>query len=298
MMTSNEEFYAAVKKMQDQKLIEWNIHSYKNERKYLFEFIATLSEIYRRELYLKEGFSSLFKYCQLKFGYSEGSSYRRSIVAKAVIKYPNILNKISEGKLTLSNAAIIAKVATKNNILAALEKGGHFSKNELEKEYLLNKNRFEKEFIRKLPNSTNQEVDSYSINFRASKEFLANLDRLKVVLGNKLDCGSISSIFDFLASEYLKKYDIKNKKTGLNTKHINEKSRYIPLGLRHNLLKESDFQCSFISSSGVRCSEKKWLEVDHIVPFAKGGPTNFKNLQILCKNHNLYKAKIDFLKKV
>jgi 5-methylcytosine-specific restriction endonuclease McrA len=40
----------------------------------------------------------------------------------------------------------------------------------------------------------------------------------------------------------------------------------------------------------VRCQERKGLEVDHIVPVARGGRTTADNLRLLCRAHNQYTA--------
>jgi 5-methylcytosine-specific restriction endonuclease McrA len=36
------------------------------------------------------------------------------------------------------------------------------------------------------------------------------------------------------------------------------------------------------------------LQIDHIVPFAKGGKTEASNLRTLCRAHNLLMAELEF----
>jgi hypothetical protein len=36
------------------------------------------------------------------------------------------------------------------------------------------------------------------------------------------------------------------------------------------------------------------LEFHHVVPFARGGPTNTANLQLRCRAHNAYEAETDY----
>ena len=38
------------------------------------------------------------------------------------------------------------------------------------------------------------------------------------------------------------------------------------------------------------CGIASGLEIDHLVPFAKGGPTSIENLQRLCKHHHRLKT--------
>jgi 5-methylcytosine-specific restriction endonuclease McrA len=51
-------------------------------------------------------------------------------------------------------------------------------------------------------------------------------------------------------------------------------------------------RCAHVSDEGIRCSETAYnkLEVDHILPWSKGGRTNLDNAQLLCKSHNTSKG--------
>lgn len=51
-------------------------------------------------------------------------------------------------------------------------------------------------------------------------------------------------------------------------------------------------RCAHISDDGTRCAESSYnkLEVDHILPWSKGGRTKLDNAQLLCKSHNTSKG--------
>lgn len=51
-------------------------------------------------------------------------------------------------------------------------------------------------------------------------------------------------------------------------------------------------RCAHIDANGQRCNETSYnkLEVDHIVPWSKGGQTIIGNAQLLCKTHNAGKG--------
>lgn len=51
-------------------------------------------------------------------------------------------------------------------------------------------------------------------------------------------------------------------------------------------------RCAHVSDDGTRCTESSYnkLEVDHILPWSKGGRTNLDNAQLLCKSHNTSKG--------
>ncbi|MBD2107013.1 HNH endonuclease [Nodosilinea sp. FACHB-13] len=64
----------------------------------------------------------------------------------------------------------------------------------------------------------------------------------------------------------------------------------IPRSVREYVLNRDNHQCK---SCGKKSSEVK-LQIDHILPLAKGGVNDISNLQTLCKGCNQKKsAKID-----
>jgi hypothetical protein len=49
-------------------------------------------------------------------------------------------------------------------------------------------------------------------------------------------------------------------------------------------------QCTFVGDKGHRCDARSWLELDHIDPFARGGPSTPDNLRLRCHAHNQFGA--------
>lgn len=64
-----------------------------------------------------------------------------------------------------------------------------------------------------------------------------------------------------------------------------EDRRGIPLGLRYRVLKEYNFRCYRCGRSPATTLGLE-LEIDHKIPFSKGGKTILENLQVLCKECN------------
>ncbi|MGB7414296.1 MAG: HNH endonuclease [Thermosynechococcaceae cyanobacterium] len=58
----------------------------------------------------------------------------------------------------------------------------------------------------------------------------------------------------------------------------------IPADVRHYVLTRDGHQCQSCSQSHVL------LEVDHIIPLAKGGPNDISNLHTLCQRCNREKC--------
>ncbi|HEY5956969.1 MAG TPA: HNH endonuclease signature motif containing protein, partial [Polyangiaceae bacterium] len=70
-----------------------------------------------------------------------------------------------------------------------------------------------------------------------------------------------------------------------------ERSRTVPAPVLRAVWERDGGQCSFVDDEGHRCTERRFLEIDHVNPFAHGGPSTIENCRLLCRSHNLYHAK-------
>jgi 5-methylcytosine-specific restriction endonuclease McrA len=66
----------------------------------------------------------------------------------------------------------------------------------------------------------------------------------------------------------------------------NTATRYIPARIREEVLERDGHRCTFVSEEGRRCSEQCGLQLDHFVPFARGGKSTTENLRAMCPAHN------------
>ena len=72
------------------------------------------------------------------------------------------------------------------------------------------------------------------------------------------------------------------------------RTRNIPAATRREVLRRAGYQCQFVTSEGKRCSQRTFLQVDHLQAFAKNGSHESANLQILCQQHNNLKGAQEF----
>jgi len=80
-------------------------------------------------------------------------------------------------------------------------------------------------------------------------------------------------------------------------KHRNPitRSRYIPAVVRRSVYQQSGGQCCYVNAAmGRRCGERRNLQIDHVKPYALGGAHEVENLQVLCRAHNLMRARDTF----
>ena len=69
-------------------------------------------------------------------------------------------------------------------------------------------------------------------------------------------------------------------------KKATKRARHIPKSVRVSVLNRDNFKCVFCG----RTSQQIELQIDHIIPFSKGGSNNIINLQTLCIDCNLGKS--------
>lgn len=66
----------------------------------------------------------------------------------------------------------------------------------------------------------------------------------------------------------------------------------IPLQVRDEVWRRDGGRCAFVGEDERRCEETGFLEVDHVVPLARGGSSDdARNLRLLCRRHNLLEAR-------
>ena len=67
-------------------------------------------------------------------------------------------------------------------------------------------------------------------------------------------------------------------------------TRYIPARVRRAVWERDGGRCTFVSARGLRCKARRFLEIDHVVPVARGGTATVDELRLLCRAHNQYEA--------
>ena len=66
------------------------------------------------------------------------------------------------------------------------------------------------------------------------------------------------------------------------------------IALRDRVLKRDGYRCSYTAPDGTECGCEVGLEIDHRIPWARGGRTEESNLRVLCRAHNQLAARQEF----
>lgn len=74
--------------------------------------------------------------------------------------------------------------------------------------------------------------------------------------------------------------------------HQRVRVSYYPKELDRQLWQRAESRCEFVDPiTGKRCDCKNLLQREHVIPVALGGTNELSNLQLLCRTHNLLRAR-------
>jgi hypothetical protein len=71
-------------------------------------------------------------------------------------------------------------------------------------------------------------------------------------------------------------------------------SRHIPAEVKRAVWLRDLGRCAFVGTNGRRCAERGFLEFHHIHPYILGGEATVANIQLRCRAHNDYEARVCF----
>ncbi len=290
-----------------------------DSRRLLARLLQYLGEVEARGIHITTSYSSMFDYCVRGLGMSEGEASRRINAARLVRRFDSLIPRIESGAINLTTLTLLRRHVTKRNAEELFEEASHKRKFEVERMLAA---RFPvadvPSQIRKLPGPRTQKAtsdastgagspskrgappksvvplseDRYKVQFTANGKLRDKLNRAMELMRHSNPSGDLAAIveraLDLLIAE------LERARLGKTTRPL-EKARPIQAGRISAALKRAVFerdgeQCSFVSKGGVRCTARTFLELDHIVPKARGGKETTDNLRVLCRAHNRHAA--------
>jgi hypothetical protein len=176
------------------------------------------------------------------------------------------------------------------------------------------------------PLATIEAETRYELRFAVKKETYQALEEAKIILSGKYPRGvKLEEVLQEALEEFLDKRSAKRRAARREKRKLAQlsketkvevelpaaaakpqeivpsaqttpdvPSRHIPQAVQDQVLNRADFQCEFVSNSGVRCTARHDLELHHLTPFARGSGHSAAEIEIRCRPHNLYEACLDF----
>ena len=361
------------------------------EREATVALVAHLAELDARGLHLAAGYASLFSYCTGALHLSEHAAYHRIQAARAVRRFPVILELLASGALTLTAVTLLAPHLTSANHRELLQAASGRSKREVEVLVAsLHPQPPVPAMIRRLPaprpmtaavsapgprsgtaatgapevsqtrldagrppigpgtalraaglaEPTGASADAtrparrpvvqplaperYKIQLTASAATVAKLRQAQDLLRHQIPDGDLGEVLDRALTALLR--ELLGRKAGAPQRPPADAggrraggtpdggsswerepgrppplrapplraplSRHIPASVRRAVWVRDGGRCAFVAPDGRRCGETAFLEFHHVRPYARGGPATVENVELRCRAHNGYEARL------
>ena len=274
--------------MNDQNLLEKTDRLIESERELLSKILESFREIDRRRLYSSLGYKSLFEMLIRRYGYSEDEAYRRISAMRLLKEVPEMKGRLDAGEITLTHLSIAQSYFRREKKLNV-----EFQKEEkiaLIEELAGKSVRKAQQMTRTLssqpqirPDTIIDLTDEFvEFRFVGTRELREKIDHLKALLAHEHPAITLSELFEKLCDVGLK--EGKGRKSVAPQKHRVIKSK---TEIRRSVFAKAKNRCQ-------KCGSNYALQIDHILPKAKGGTDLEENLRVLCRSCNQRAAIEDF----
>ncbi|HJS59712.1 MAG TPA: hypothetical protein VKA01_16520 [Vicinamibacteria bacterium] len=289
--------------------------------------VAHLAELDTRDVHLRAGHGSLFAYCRDVLALSEHAAYNRIAAARAMRRFPVVLDPLESGALNLTTVKLLAPHLTAENHRAVLDSALGKTKLQVEEIVATLLPRPDvPSFVRKLPvpraplsqlnasplpplaalppppTRPSAEViplspDRYKMQVTIGGDTLEKLRLAKDLLRHAVPSGDEAAILDRALTALLT--DLAQRKFAAAERPrppggTAPGSRHIPADVKRTVWLRDLGRCAFVGTGGRRCGERGFLEFHHLHPHALGGQATPANIQLRCRAHNGYEARVDF----
>jgi hypothetical protein len=299
-----------IKDYANNKLIESLGQLFLSERKISRLIMLHLDEVWKRRLFADYGYSSLFEMLVKHFYLSESAARQRLKAMQLIQAVPDAHSSLINGQVNLTTLAQAQRQIDQEEKVTGQKIEVERKREIVEKMKGKTQAQLEVELFELLPNTVtspkpiqkriNAEATRISLNFPNS--VLEKMNRLKDLWAHKQRSMDYLAVIDCALDEALKNVDPVMKKTRNTGKTVEPRATdrskhptYYPNQVQHALWSRAQSQCEFVDhSSGRRCSCTSGLEVEHVIPIAKGGSSEIANLKLFCRKHNLLAARRHF----
>lgn len=284
------------------------------------QIIVLLNEVEERRLHLKAACSSMFEFCVKRLGLSESSASRKIQAARLVRRFPCLLTHVESGRTHFSNLGLLSEYLTEENVEATVQATSGMSKSQvLEFIAALAPRPDVPASIVPLtslslvsaspdpcadsaPSRENSKSESamcpqairplaperYALELTIDGDLRAQIDHVRDLMRHRNPSGDLEPILRAAIGALTTKLERERYGTTNRpqTKRRTIKAGAISRAVRREVFARDGRQCTFTDELGRRCEARAWLELDHVIPRARGGLGVASNLRVRCKPHN------------
>jgi 5-methylcytosine-specific restriction endonuclease McrA len=260
-------------------------------------------------------------YCVRVLRLAEEVAYKRIRAARGARRYPQIFDAIADGRLNVTGIVVLAPHLTDANVDEVLATAAHRSKAEIE---MLVARLAPKPdvpaFIAPIAPQTSAPAslqldpgpvpppaaqpparvqaiapERFALQCTISGETRAKLERLQALMSHTNPSGDLAEVIDracdaLIAVVERERFAVTSRPRAKGARRESDDPTYIPADVTRAVYERDGGRCTFTSACGERCGERRFLQVDHIVPRALGGKPTVDNLRLLCGPHNQHEA--------
>jgi len=280
----------SIRTLSDVEVVMRVEHAAEVSRLGIVELVVSLAELERRGLHLRNGYSSLYKFCIRALKMSEDQAYRHANAVKLARKYPVILEMLEDGRIHLASLAMIRRYLLLGNEWL-IEAVAGLSKREVQKLLALF---FPKEIVGPAQTVTplTDEMAELKVVMRMTGS--ESLEECAEMMAHQYPEKTLGVVIEQganLLKAQLKAARGLSPHTPAQRRPRAANKNHVTRAKRGDAFEAAGHRCTYQSAAGVRCDERAMLEVDHIEPRARGGSSDASNLRILCQAHNQWQAK-------
>jgi hypothetical protein len=302
----------------------------RSEQARLGDFLIALAEFDRERLWVKLGHASLYAFLQRELGLSNASAFYRKVAAELIQRFPEVAEPLRDGRLCITSVAQLARVMTEENRAAVLPKFFSLSKRaarELAVEIRPLDVVPRRDVVTEVPPEAASAAlpagalrpgevgnthpvlgvmladasthpltaELCRLHLTVSKKFIAKLDRARSGQGHTQPGASAGEVIEAALDLLLAQQAARRGEAKKPLKKARPaKSDHVPAAVKRAVWERDQGKCQWPLESGGICGSTLRLEIDHVVPRARGGPTTVENCRLACKFHNQYAAREAF----
>ncbi len=262
--------------------------------------VAHLAELEARDLHLTHGYASPFVYCREALLLSEHDAYRVVAAARVVRRHPIALAMLAKGTVNLTTLKLLAPCLTPENHREVLALAAGKRRVQVEEIVAaLTPRPDAPAAIERLlsPGARPSAADRYTVKLTVDRETVEKLRLAKDMLRHALPAGDDATLVSRALSALL--VDLAKARFAATERPSparagGERSRYVPADVRREVWLRDMGRCAFRATSGHRCGERGFLEFHHVRPYAAEGGATVANIELRCRRHNAYEARVHF----
>jgi 5-methylcytosine-specific restriction endonuclease McrA len=299
----------------------------RHEQGAMADFLVALADFDRLALWRELGHSCLFYYLQRELRLSDGAAHFRKVAARLIQRFPEVVYPLREGKLCITSIVELARVMTPENRQETLPRFFHMSKRQAKavaaailpaavvprREVVTAVAKVVRpDLVRAelrpdetpltspvpearpvLPMRVEPLTANESrIHLTVSNQFLEKLEAARRGQGHVQPGATKEQVIEAALDLLLEKQASRRAEAKRPQKKPRQgKPDHVTAALKRAVWVRDGGKCQWPVDGGGVCGSTTRLELDHVVPRGKGGPTSVENCRVLCRFHNLESAR-------